>query len=170
MCKYLVTKWLIQKYILLLIKIWPLVNSKHIISEITLYCTFFAIFLELCALPLLICYVKVRCQSIYVWTDMTHILSELWFDLRKTSTILIDSICNVWEISQFGWILIRFPLCSDNFEIEISDKNVVMYIQLSYNFSSIKNYVLYLHYICTEIFTWHLILQLGIFAFSSSKF
>ena len=153
MCKYLVTKWLIEKYILLLIKIWPLVKSKHMISVITLYCTFFAIFLELCALPLLICYVKVRCQSIYVWTDMTHILSELWFDLRKTSTILIDSICNVWEISQFGWILIRFPLCSDNFEIEISDKNVVMYIQLSYNFSSIKNYVLYVHCICTEIFT-----------------
>ena len=130
MCKYLVTKWLIEKYILLLIKIWPLVKSKHIISVITLYCTFFAIFLELCALPPpdMLCE-GIRCQSIYVWTDMTHILSELWFDLRKTSTILIDSICNVWEISQFGWILIRFPLCSDNFEIEISDRNVVcMYI------------------------------------------
>ena len=140
------TNWKI--HFILLIKIWPLVNSKHIISEITfilhIFCHFFR---ALCSPPppLIICFVKVRCQSIYVWTDMTHILSELWFDLRKTSTILIDSICNVWEISQFGWILIRFPLCSDNFEIEISDKNVVRMYNYSYSLalsSSIKKTIL----------------------------
>ena len=128
-------------------KLW--LTQNILFLKLLLYCTFFAIFLELCALPpppLIICYVKVRCQSIYVWTDMTHILSELWFDLRKTSTILIDSICNVWEISQFGWILIRFPLCSDNFEIEISDKNVVhMYNYSLALSSSIEKLFYHLH-------------------------
>ena len=100
------TYWKIH-FILLISKFGLGLTQNISLLKLLLYCTFFAIFLELCALPpppLIICYVKVRCQSIYVWTDMTHILSELWFDLRKTSTILIDSICNVWEISQFGWI------------------------------------------------------------------
>ena len=144
------TYWKIH-FILLISKFGLWLTQNILLLKLLLYCTFFAIFLELCALPpppLIICFVKVRCQSIYVWTDMTHILSELWFDLRKTSTILIDSICNVWEISQFGWILIRFPLCSDNFEIEISDKNVVRMYNYSYSLalsSSIKKLFYHLH-------------------------